>query len=169
MNITKLLTPAILLLLFLGTTQLNAQRTLPDVNINTLGGEKVLASDLGKNGKITVVSFWATWCSPCKKELDAINEVYADWVEDYDIELVAITIDTRRALAKVAPMVETKGWEFKVYSDVNSELKTAMNVQSIPHTFLLDQQGNIVYEHSGYLPGDEYDLEDEIGKLSGGE
>ena len=126
----------------------------------------VLNENYAKNGKITVISLWATWCSPCKKELDAIAEIYPDWVEEYDMELVAITIDTRRALAKVKPMVQTKGWEYIVLSDANNQLRNALNFQTIPQTYLIDQNGEIVYTHSGYVPGDEYELEDKIKALT---
>ena len=139
-----------------------AQKQLPSVDVKTLDGQTVNIQEYAKNGKITVLSFWATWCSPCKKELDAIADIYPDWQEEYDMELVAVTIDTRRNLAKVSPMVETKGWEYVVLSDVNQDLKNALNFQTVPQTYLLDQKGNIIYTHSGYVPGDEYELEDKI-------
>ncbi|MEL6635923.1 MAG: TlpA disulfide reductase family protein [Bacteroidota bacterium] len=144
----------------------SAQNSLPDINIKKLDGQTVNILDYAKDGKITVLSFWATWCSPCKRELDAIAEVYEDWQEDYDLELLAITIDNARALPKVRPMVQTKGWEYTVLSDVNEDLKRALNFQTVPMTFLLDQNGKIVYTHSGYNPGDEYELEEEIKKLT---
>jgi len=139
--------------------------SLPSVNIKTLAGETVDIQDYGKNGKITVLSFWASWCSPCKRELDAIAEIYEEWQEDYDMELLAITIDDARALPKVNSIVGTKGWEYTVLSDVKQELQRALNFQTVPMTFLIDQEGNIVYKHSGYNPGDEEELEDEMKKL----
>lgn len=148
------------------STTMFAQREVPSVEIKTLDGQSVNIQDYATNGKITVLSFWATWCSPCKKELDAIADMYPDWVDDYDVELVAITIDTRRALAKVPAMVETKGWEYTVLSDANQELQQALNFQTVPQTFIIDQNGEIVYAHSGYVPGDEYELEDKIKALS---
>ena len=88
------------LFLFLGLGfSLMAQKAVPSAEIKTLDGKTVNLQDYAKNGKITVISLWATWCSPCKKELDAIAEIYPDWQEEYDMELVAITIDTQRALA----------------------------------------------------------------------
>ena len=143
-----------------------AQKSVPDAEVKTLDGKTVNLQEFAKNGKITVISLWATWCSPCKKELDAIAEVYPDWQEDYDMELVAITIDTRRALAKVGPMVESKGWEYTILSDANNVLRNSLQFQSIPQTYLIDQKGSIVYSHSGYVPGDEYELEDKIKELS---
>ena len=157
---------SLLALLFFATT-LSAQKTLPSVNVKTLDGKAIDIQQFAKNGKITVLSFWATWCSPCKRELDAIADVYEDWQEDYDMELVAVTIDNARALSKVKPMVASKGWEYTILSDVNEDLKRALNFQTVPMTFLIDQDGNIVYTHNGYNSGDEYELEDKIKALAG--
>ena len=143
-----------------------AQKNIPSVEIKTLDGQSVDIQEYAQNGKITVVSFWATWCSPCKKELDAIADLYEGWQEEYDMELVAITMDTQRALAKVKPMVESKGWPFIILSDANQVLRNSLNFQTIPQTFLLDKEGNIVYTHSGYVPGDEYELEEKIKALA---
>ena len=165
MKIFRLL--AFSLLFFFGLS-LNAQNTLPDIAVKSLDGKTVNILDFAKNGKITVLSFWATWCSPCKRELDAISEYYEEWQEDYDMELVAVTIDNARALPKVKPMVETKGWEYTILSDANQDLQRALNFQTVPMTFLVNQQGNIVYTHSGYNPGDEFELEDKIKALTGG-
>lgn len=163
----------LLLAFFLSAATLNAQstdskkyKTLPDVSIKNLDGKSVNIQDFAKNGKITVMSFWATWCHPCKRELDAIADLYPDWQEDYDMELVAVTIDDTRSMRKVKPMVETKGWEYIVLSDANEDLKRALNFQTVPMTLLLDQNGNIVYEHNSYSPGDEDELEDKIKALA---
>lgn len=141
-------------------------RTLPDVEIKTLDGKSINIQKYGENGKITVLSFWATWCSPCKRELDAISELYPDWIEEYNVELIAITTDDARALSKVKPLVATKGWEFEILSDSKRQLQQALNFQAIPQTFIIDQNGQIVDQHEGYNPGDEYELEDKIKKLS---
>ena len=139
----------------------------PAINIKTLDGKTVNTSDYTSKGKITVVSFWATWCTPCKRELDMINEVYADWVEKYDVQLLAITIDDARGLTKVPSIVQNKGWEFTVLADSKQELQQALNFQTIPQTFLLNDKGEIVYAHNGYNPGDELELEKKIAELSG--
>lgn len=142
-----------------------AQNTFPSVSLKTLDGKAVDIQDYIGQDKITVVSFWATWCSPCKRELDAVSEYYEDWKADYDMEFIAITIDNARGLAKVPGTVASKGWEFTILSDVNQELQKALNFQTIPQTFLLDQEGNIVYTHNGYNPGDEFELEDKMSAL----
>jgi len=138
---------------------------LPSIDIKTLEGQTVNILDYVGNGKITIISFWATWCSPCKRELDAIAEIYPDWQEEYGVDLLAITIDDARSLAKVPALVETKGWEYTVLSDASRDLQKALNFQTVPQTFLIDQNGGIVYTHTGYNPGDEFELEDKVKAL----
>ncbi|MBP6826034.1 MAG: TlpA family protein disulfide reductase [Saprospiraceae bacterium] len=140
-------------------------KTLPSANVKTLEGQSLNVQTLGQSGKITVISFWATWCSPCKKELDAIKDYYADWQKEYGMELVAISVDDPRTAAKIPAMVQEKGWEYRVLLDSNKEFQQTANVSSVPHTLLLDQSGNIVFEHIGYAPGDELELEEKIKEL----
>jgi len=154
------------LILLIGIS-LNAQSYIPNVDVKTLEGETINIQEFANNDKITVLSFWATWCSPCKRELDAIAEVYEEWQSEYNAELVAITIDDARALPKVKPMVESKRWEYTVLSDMKQELMRGLNFQNVPMTFLLNKEGEVVYTHAGYAPGDEYELEDKIKELAG--
>ncbi len=116
---------AFLLVFFVA--DLNAQKSLPNATAKTLDGQTVDLQDYTKDGKVTIFSFWATWCSPCKRELDAIADIYPDWQEEHDVELVAITIDTRRALAKVPAMVATKGWEYTILAGNDQEMQNAFN------------------------------------------
>ncbi len=143
-----------------------SDKKIPSINIKDLNGKVINTDDFVNNGKITVLSFWATYCVPCQRELDIYNEVYEDWVENYDLEIVAITVDNARQLAKVKPLVAQKQWPFTILSDVNSDLMKAMNFSFIPQTFILDQKGNIVFDHTGFKPGDEYEMEEIFEKLT---
>jgi cytochrome c biogenesis protein CcmG, thiol:disulfide interchange protein DsbE len=143
-----------------------AQKALPNVDIKTLEGKTINSQKLGQNGKVTIVSFWATWCSPCKKELDEVTKKYAQWQKDYNIELVAISIDNAQGLPKIKPMVAQKGWKFTVLSDVNSELLNGLGGQTVPYTIVLNKKGKIVYEHNGYIAGDEIALEKKVAEFS---
>jgi len=163
----KLINILLVVFAFCFSSSVFAQKNLPNVNVKDLKGKTINIQDFAKNGKITVISFWATWCSPCKRELDAIAEIYPDWQENYNAEVVAVTIDNARAMAKVPGMVETKQWDYLILSDVNQDLQRALSFQSVPQTFLLNQEGNIVYTHTGYVSGDEYELEDKIKALAG--
>ena len=157
----------LLLLAFTGLTALAfaQNKTLPSVNVKTLEGQSLNVQELGKSGHITVISFWATWCSPCKKELDAVKDYYGEWKEKYGVEFIAVSVDDARTAAKIPAMVQEKGWEYRVLLDANKDFQNAANIVSVPHTFLLDAKGNIVFEHSGYTPGDELELEEQIKLL----
>lgn len=146
-----------------------AQDVLPSINIKDLRGNSVDASSISNDGKPVVISFWATWCKPCIRELNTINDMYIDWQDETGVKLVAISIDDSRLSSKVRPFVSSQGWEYEIYLDENSDLRRALNVNNIPHTFLLNGQGDIVWQHNGYLPGDEDHLYELITKLSKGE
>ncbi len=154
--------------LFIGSLPAFSQSSLPSVNLKTLEGKPVNIQDYTKSGKTTIISFWATWCTPCKKELDAIAKDYPRWTTDYNVELVAVTIDDQRALPRVKPLVSQKRWEYTILSDVKQEFQQAMSVQTIPHTYVVDKNGKIVYSHNGYLPGDEKKLEEKLKELAKG-
>ncbi len=143
-----------------------ANKSMPSAELKTLEGETVNITDYTENGKITVVSFWATWCTPCKKELDALMDFYPDWKDEYDIDFVAITIDDARGLPKVRSMVHQKSWEYTILSDVQQVLPNALGFQPIPQTFVLDKEGKIVYNHSSYVPGYEYELDEMVRELA---
>lgn len=145
--------------------QTNGQK-LPSIEIKDLKGNKIDISKYSESGKITIISFWATWCTPCKKELNNISEIYDEWVEDYDLQLVAISIDDSRNASKVKSYINGQAWDFEVLLDSNSDLKRALNFQTVPFTLLLDKSGKIIYRHTGYVEGDEYILEEEIAKIS---
>ena len=139
-------------------------KSLPSIELKNMNGKTVNISELGLKGPI-VISFWATWCSPCKKELNTINELYQDWQDETGVTLVAVSIDDSKTKNNVPIYVNGKGWEYMVLMDPNGNLKRAMGVNNIPHTFLVNSNGEIVYSHNNYAPGDEDHLYDEILKL----
>jgi thiol-disulfide isomerase/thioredoxin len=139
-------------------TQVNAQnQTLPSVQVKNLEGQPLDFKIVAEPGKIIIVSFWATWCVPCIKELEAINEHYPEWKEKYNLKLVAVSIDDARNSKKVKPKVLGYGWEYDII----------LNVNNPPMTFIVDGTGNVVWSHQGYTPGAEEELEAQIKRISG--
>ena len=159
---------ALLFVMVLAVAGLHAQSKtdLPNVTIKDLNGKDVNIAKLNNNGKPIVITFWATWCKPCIKEHEALNDVYDDWKDETGVKIYSVSIDDSRSSSRVKPFVEGKGWEFETLLDVNSDLKRAMNVSNPPHTFLIDGNGKIVYQHSGYIDGSENELYKEIKKIA---
>ena len=161
----KLLSITLTILLF-SNANFAQNRTLPSVKVNTLDGNTINIQEINNNNNPIIISFWATWCKPCKKELNNIAEVYEDWQDETNVKLIAISIDDSRSQHKVAPYVNSSDWEYDVYLDPNGDLKRAMGVSTVPHTFLLNGKNKIIWEHRGYVDGDEDKLLEELRKIS---
>jgi len=146
-----------------------AQNTLPAATVKTVDSKTIGTSTFSNAGKPMIISFWATWCKPCKKELDAIAENYPTWVKETGVKLIAVSIDDARGFSKVGPEVKTKGWEYEVYIDENQDFKRAMSVNTVPHTFVVDGKGTIVWQHNSYAEGDEDELYEIVKKVAKGE
>ena len=148
------------------TLSLSQNRTLPSVEVKTLYGGNINIQKIENSGKPIVISFWATWCKPCKKELNAIAEVYEEWQDETGVKLIAISIDDTRSMTKVAPYINSSDWDYEVYLDPNRDLARAMGVSTVPHTFLLNGANKIVWQHKGYVDGDEDELLEQIEKIA---
>jgi len=148
------------------TLSIAQSRTLPSVDVKTLNGGTINITTLENDGNPIVISFWATWCKPCKKELNNIAELYEDWQDETGVKLVAISIDDTRSMVRVAPYINASDWDYEVYLDPNGDLKRAMGVSTVPHTFLLNSKKEIVWQHKGYIDGDEDELYEQIEKIA---
>jgi thiol-disulfide isomerase/thioredoxin len=141
-----------------------AQELLPNTTLKTLSGATTTLAEIAAVDDLIVVSLWATWCVPCKNELDAVADVYDDWVSETGVKYYAVSIDDSRPAKRVRPMVNGKGWEFEILLDENSDLKRAFGVSTVPYTIII-KSGEIVYKHTGYTPGFEDELYDQIVTL----
>jgi cytochrome c biogenesis protein CcmG/thiol:disulfide interchange protein DsbE len=150
---------------FLFSTLCYSQEKLPNIQIRDIYNNSYDLSKIS-NGKPIIISFWSTWCAPCKRELNTIAEVYQDWIEETGVELYAVSIDDQRTVDRVKPYVLASNWEYKVLLDTNSELKRAIGVNSVPFTLLIDCDGIIVYKHNNYNPGDEDELYHKLLEVS---
>ena len=161
------MTKKLLLILFLAIFT-NVQTTLaqlPAVTLKTMDGRTVRTDTLSNDGKPFIIDFFATWCKPCNRELDAIAEVYEDWQEETGVKIFAISIDQAQNINKVKPLVNNHGWEYDVLLDPNGDLKRALGIQMIPFVLICDGKGKIVYKHSGYTDGAETELIEKVREL----
>ena len=142
---------------------------LPSVNIKNIDGDPFNTENITNDGKPVIISFWATWCKPCMKEHDAINEMYEEWVEETGVKMYAVSIDNARSSKRVLPTVNGRSWEFEVLLDPNGDFKRVMNVNVPPHIFIVNGNGEVVWQHVGYLEGDEYEYIEIVEKVINGE
>lgn len=145
---------------------LTASAELPSVMLKDINDNTINTAELSNNGKPFVISFFATWCKPCLRELKAINEVYPDWQDETGMKLIAVSIDEAQNAQKVKPLIQGKGWDYEVLLDVNGEFKRQMGVTDIPHVFVVDGKGNVVWNHKGYVDGGEEEIYEKLVELA---
>jgi len=144
-------------------------RQLPSIDLRTAEGEPFNTANISNDGKPIILSFWALWCKPCIKELNIIADEYYDWQEETGVKLIAVSIDDSRSSSKVKPFADGNDWDYEVLLDENGDFKRAMNVNMIPHTFILDGKGNIVWQHTSFSEGGELQLIDNVRKIAAGQ
>ena len=163
-TIKRALLSALLLVLLTATGYAQGTRSIPELTIKTLDGKEILTSTFENDGKPYVISFWATWCRPCLKELNAIAEIYDDW-QEMGFKVIAISTDDSRTRANILPMVNGRGWEYEFYYDENGDLRRAMGVNMVPHTFIVNGKGEIVSQHTSFADGMEWEMYEKLQKL----
>ncbi len=146
-----------------------ASAQLPQVVLKDINGKSVRTDTLSNGGKPFIIDFFATWCKPCNRELDAISEVYEDWQEETGVKLFAVSIDQAQNINKVKPLVDSHGWDYDVLLDPNGDFKRALGIQMIPFVLIIDGKGQIVYKHNGYTDGAESELIEKVKELISGE
>ncbi|GHT35222.1 hypothetical protein FACS189434_12720 [Bacteroidia bacterium] len=138
---------------------------LPSVSLKNTDGKAIDTSTLENDGKPFIVSFFATWCKPCLRELKAISEVYDDWQEETGVKIIIISIDEVQNIHKVKPLADGQGWEYEILLDPNGDFKRALNIRAIPASLIIDGKGKIVNVRTGYTEGSEDSIIEEIRKL----
>jgi len=142
-----------------------SQETIPNISIKNLKNKSVnVSEDFAEKDKIYVFSFWATWCVPCIRELEAIKEDYTKWSKELNMELIAISTDDSRTQKRVRPMVNGKNWPYKILLDENQELKRALSIVNIPYTVVVKNQ-KIRHVVNGYSQGAENELYEALKAL----
>lgn len=159
-----------ILLFILANTFMFAQTEsdIKFVDIKDVSNSNFNTSAISNDGPI-IIDFWATWCKPCIKELMTIDEYYQDWQEETSVKLYAVSIDDSQSSSKVAPFVNGKGWEFEILLDPNGDFKRAMGVINVPHTFIFDKNGKLIWQHTSFTDGDENELYEVLTKIARGD
>jgi len=142
------------------------QMDLPNTPIKEMNGGSVPFNQTVEKGKVTLISFWATWCVPCKKEIKMVREKMADWKTQADFNYMTVSVDDSRATAQVKSYAKSQGWDFPYYQDPNSDLKRSLNFQNVPFTVIVGKDGKIAYMQSGYEAGGEEVLFAKVKELA---
>ena len=158
---------ALLLCLFALVAWSDAFAQLPALTLKTIDGKMVKVDTLNNGGKPFIIDFFASWCKPCLRELDAISEVYGDWQEETGVKIYAVSTDQAQNSQKVKPLMRNHGWEYEVLLGPNEDFKRALGGQIIPFTIIVDGNGKIVYKHTGYTDGAEEELINKVRELIG--
>ncbi len=139
-----------------------------DFTLRDIDGASVTLSEL--EGQVVIMSFWATWCGPCKEEMPHLQKMYADLEKD-GLTVLSISIDDARSASRVKPFIKKNGYTFPVLLDRDATVISSYNPsKTLPYTVVVDREGNVAKKHSGYNPGDEEGLREEVvALLAGGE
>ncbi len=127
---------------------------VPNTPLYDLEGKLTNLVEKSKSHEYTIVSFWATWCASCIKEMEAIDEVFQDWQEEFNIQAIAVAVDDSRSQRLVRGISNSKDWIWEVLLDKNQALQRGLNFGAVPYLILL-KDNKIIYKKTGYSPGSE--------------
>ena len=150
-----------IVLLFPGTLA-SQSKTIRDLPLDGLDGSVSKISDYLRQGPV-YVTFWALWCEPCKQELRALKGV-TERNKEEAFTILAVNQDSPKSLAKVKAYVSSQGYTFPVILDPNTQIFQAFLGQALPFSVLLGKDGRVISTRTGYLPGDEKEIERDILK-----
>lgn len=121
------------------------------------GRSHALSDFLGQ--KVILISFWATWCEPCKKEMDQLQVLYEAHAAD-GLMILSISMDEPETQGDVRPFVKQRGFTYPVLLDTESQVTNQFNPRrAAPYSLIIDRNEKTSWTHEGYVPGDEKKVE----------
>ena len=116
-----------------------------------------------KGTQLTIIDFWATWCQPCVRSIPLLSEMEKEY-RTRGVGFIGVSIDGPRNQSKIKPFIQSMGVEYPIIRDMDSELMTDLGVTAVPTLLLYDADGELVFFHEGFRPGDEDMIRDHIEK-----
>jgi len=148
--------------LLLAVLSFAQEKNLPQMKLKDMKNKTQSLQSMVEN-KVTLINFWATYCVPCRKEMKHLNRIHSTYV-DQNVQVIGISIDDARTVGRVKSMVKSQKLDYPVLLDTEQKLYKNFNTTAMPFSILVDASGKILWEHTGYLPGDELLMENEIKK-----
>ena len=144
---------ALLLALCLGPVQAaeSAVPAIGDLAPTRLGVDRRGdAVDLARyRGKVVVLSFWASWCSPCRRELPALEAIQKTYARYDVLQVVAVNIDEDKNDYRVM-LKQMKDFTLLQARDSRGTVQLDYGVRAVPNLWIIDEEGRVVKRHSGY-------------------
>lgn len=140
-------------------------KKLIDIQVTGIDGATFALSDIVKSDKNYVISIMASWCGPCRVELNAFQKVKEKWEKELNTEILAISIEKPSDTHKLFALVNKQQWTIQVVHDKMAYTSRELEVFDIPQTFLVNPQGEITYTTEGFEPNLVNNYEREIKKL----
>ena len=124
----------------------------PDFTVYDKDGKPVKLSDM--KGTPVVLNFWASWCPPCKAEMPDFDEIAKEYEGKVAFMMVNLTDGQSETQSSAQAFIDSMGYTFPVYFDLDSDAAYKYGVQSIPTTYFIDAQGNLIAGATGAIDGD---------------
>jgi len=121
-----------------------------DFKLKDLNGKEMSLSDL--KGKKVFLNFWATWCPPCKEEMPEIQKLYE---ETKNSGVVIVAVEIGEPLITVKSFIDSNKYSFKILLDSDQGVSSKYNIASIPTSYFIDVDGNIISKKIGGMNIDE--------------
>lgn len=121
----------------------------PNFTVYDIEGNEINLSDFF--GKPIIVNFWASWCGPCKMEMPDFDEAYQTYGNDISFLMVNITDGSRETVEIASSFIEESGYSFPVYYDTNYSAAITYSVSSLPTTYFIDADGNLIAHARGAI------------------
>ena len=123
--------------------------SIPDFTVYDVNGNEVKLSDFV--GKPIVLNFFASWCGPCKSEMPDFEAAYKERGDEVQFLMINLTDGYYETVESASSFIEQSGYTFPVFYDTSSSAAIAYSVVSIPTTYFIDAEGNIVAKATGAL------------------
>ena len=156
----------VFVLILTSTNQFFAQSEIPEMQLQSIEGSRISTQEVFDKGQPILLVFWATWCNHTSVGLTDIQDEYLDdWRDNFDLKIVAVSVDDSKTSNRAVTVANSSGWDFDVFLDVNGDFKRAMGVNTAPHVVLLNAEGKVVWQQPKYLSGDEEIIQEKLEEL----